>query len=105
MVKASEVHSVTLIEITLPDELAQRARKAGLLSDSAIQSLLEDAIRRRAGHRLLEAARGIHDAGIPPLRDDEIIAEVRAVRAGRRATETEESTPTQAKPVDEMHRS
>ena len=34
--------------LKLPDELAQRARSAGLLSDSAIQRLLEDAMRREA---------------------------------------------------------
>lgn len=35
--------------LRLPDELAQRARNAGLLSDSAIQRLLEDAMRGQAG--------------------------------------------------------
>ncbi len=35
--------------LRLPDELAHRARNAGLLSDSAIQRLLEDAMRREAG--------------------------------------------------------
>lgn len=34
--------------VKLPDELAQRARNAGLLSDSAIQRLLEEAMRREA---------------------------------------------------------
>jgi hypothetical protein len=34
--------------LRLPDELAQRAMNAGLLSDSAIQRLLEDAMRREA---------------------------------------------------------
>ncbi len=31
---------MTVIQIKLPDEVAQRARSAGLLSDSAIQQLL-----------------------------------------------------------------
>jgi hypothetical protein len=35
--------------LNLPDELAQRARNAGLLSDSAIQRPLEDATHRQAG--------------------------------------------------------
>ena len=34
--------------LKLPDELAQRAMNAGLLSDSSIQRLLEDAMRREA---------------------------------------------------------
>jgi len=39
---------MTAVQITLPDALAQRARGEGLLSDDAIQRLLEDAMRRQA---------------------------------------------------------
>ncbi len=77
--------TMTKIEIRLPDELAQRAKSAGLLSDTAIQDLLEDAIRRQAGRRLLEVAERIHAAGIPPMSMEEIDAEVKAYRAERRA--------------------
>lgn len=48
--------------VTLPDDVAQRARNAGLLSDSAIQRLLEDAMRREAGRKLLVIA----SASTPP---------------------------------------
>jgi len=78
---------MTLIQIKLPDELAQRASSAGLLSDDAIQQLLEDAMRRQAGRALLDVARQIQAAGIPPMSDEEIVAEVKAVRAERRARE------------------
>ena len=67
--------------IHLPDELAQRARNSGLLSDDAIQALLEDTLRRQAGRR----ARSLHTADIPPLSMEEIDAEVKAARAERRA--------------------
>jgi len=76
---------MTDLLIRLPDELAQRARSAGLLSDGAIQELLEDAMRRRAGRRLLEVADRIQAAGIPPMSLAEIDAEVKAVRAAHRA--------------------
>ncbi len=76
---------MTDLLIRLPDELAQRARSAGLLSDGAIQELLEDAMRRRAGRRLLEMADRIQAAGIPPMSLAEIDAEVKAVRAAHRA--------------------
>ncbi len=69
---------------TLPDEPAQRAQRAGLLSDSAIQRLLEDAMRREAGAKLLEVAARVQAAGIAPMSDEEIVAEVMAVRAERR---------------------
>lgn len=76
---------MTELVVTLPDELAQRARNAGLLSDSAIQRLLEEAMRREAGRKLLEIAQRVQAAGIPPMTMDEIQAEVNAVRAERRA--------------------
>lgn len=76
---------MTELMVTLPDDLAQRARSAGLLSDSAIQRLLEEAMRREAGRRLLAIAEHIQAAGIPPMNDEEIVAEVKATRAERRA--------------------
>ncbi len=79
---------MTTIQIELPDDLAQRAKKEGLLSDSAIQRLLEEAMRRDAGRRLRAVAERVQAAGIPPMSDEEIVAEVKAVRAERRAAET-----------------
>ena len=79
---------MTELVVKLPDELAQRAKNAGLLSDSAIQRLLEEAMRREAGRKLLEAARCIQASDIPPMTMDEIQAEVDAVRAERRARQT-----------------
>jgi hypothetical protein len=84
---------MTMIEITLPDEVAQRARSAGLLSDSAIQQLLEDAMRRQAGRALLEVARDIQAAGIPPMSMEDIDAEVKAFRAERRASKAGAKLP------------
>ena len=79
---------MTKVLLQLPDELARRAESAGLLSDSAIGALLEDAMRRQAGRELLDVVREIHAAGIPPMSMDEIDAEVKAVRAERRASRT-----------------
>jgi hypothetical protein len=76
---------MTTIEISLPDEVAKRARRAGLLSDGAIQTLLEDAMRRRAGRALMDVAHEIQDAGIAPMSMEEINREVSAFRAERRA--------------------
>lgn len=75
----------TTVEFTLPDALAQRARSEGLLSDSAMEQLLEEAMRRAAGRRLLAAALRIQAAGIEPMSEEEIEAEIRAARAERRA--------------------
>jgi hypothetical protein len=75
---------MTELVVKLPDELARQAREAGLLSDAAIQKLLEDAVRRQAGLRLRTVMDQLHAANIPPMTDEEIQAEVDAVRAERR---------------------
>lgn len=76
---------MTELVVKLPDELVQRARSAGLLTDAAIQRLLEEAMRREAGRKLLAIAGRVHAAGIVPMSDEEIGAEVKAARAERRA--------------------
>lgn len=75
---------MTTFHLNLPDDLAQRAQNEGLLNDRAIGQLLEDAIRRAAGRRLLEVGRGLQQADIPAMNDDNLVAEVKAVRAARR---------------------
>ena len=86
---------MTELVVKLPDELAQRARSAGLLTDSAIQRLLEEAMRREAGRRLLHVAERLHAAGVPTLSNDEIVAEVKAARADRRVHEAQALKLTQ----------
>jgi hypothetical protein len=81
---------MTKIQIELPDAMAQAAREAGLLSSTAIQELLEDAMRRQAGRRaaltrLLAVAPAVEAAGAPPITEEEITAEVEAARAERKA--------------------
>jgi hypothetical protein len=76
---------MTTVQIHLPDTLVQRARSEGFLSDSAVQKLLEDAMRRQAGHRLMQTLEQLHAADIEPMSEEELDAEIRAVRAQRRA--------------------
>ena len=82
---------MTELTVKLPDELAQRAKSAGLLTDSAIQRLLEEAMRREAGQRLLQVVEQLHAAGVEPMSEEEIVAEVKAVRAARRAREASQA--------------
>jgi post-segregation antitoxin (ccd killing protein) len=81
---------MTELVVKLPDELAQRAKSAGLLTDVAIQRLLEEAMRREAGRNLLAIAGRVHAAGIEPMSDEEIVAEVNAARAERREREAQD---------------
>lgn len=76
---------MTELVVKLPDDLARRARSAGLLTDSAIQRLLEEAMRREAGRKLLQVAERLHAAAVEPMSDEEIVAEVKAVRAEQAA--------------------
>jgi len=76
---------MTTLTIDLPDNIAKQAKDAGLLTPETLAQLLKEAVRRQAGRRLLDAAKRIQAAGIPPMSDEEIIAEVKAVRAERRA--------------------
>jgi ribosomal 50S subunit-associated protein YjgA (DUF615 family) len=76
---------MTELVITLPDDLAERARKQGLLTDEAIGQLLEQAVHRAAGRRLLEIAKRLQTANLPSMSEEEIVQLVREVRAEQRA--------------------
>jgi hypothetical protein len=75
---------MTELKVTLPDALARDARKAGLLTPKAIGGLLRDAIRRRAARAFLANAQRVAQAKIPPMGEEEIQAEIEAVRKSRR---------------------
>jgi hypothetical protein len=80
-----EIAMTTLeIKLLLPEPLAREAKKAGLLNAPAIESLLREAMRKRALDRFLQTAERVAAAGVPPMNEEEIQAEVNAVRKGRR---------------------
>lgn len=76
---------MTELVIQLPDELEQRARSFGLLTSDAVQAMFEEALRREAGRRLLALGDEIQALGIPLMSMEDIDAEVKAVRAEKRA--------------------
>jgi hypothetical protein len=73
------------VKLNLPDEIAEEARRAGLLTEQAIERLIEEAVRRDAGKKLLDAMQRLRAANVPPLSEEDVIAEVQAARAARRA--------------------
>ncbi len=73
------------LKITLPDALAKDAQAAGLLEPRAIERLLREAIRQRAAGELFEAMDKLAALNLPPMSEDEIQAEIEAVRRERRA--------------------
>jgi hypothetical protein len=79
---------MTTVQLTLPDDLAQQAKAAGLLTPEALERMLAAALRRRqAVDGLLKVADRVEAAGIPPMSMEEINAEVKATRAERRKRE------------------
>ena len=77
---------MTTVEIELPEATAQAAKAAGLLTPQALDRLLSNALRKReAAQSLRSIADDVAAAGIAPMTMEEIDAEVKAVRAERRA--------------------
>lgn len=75
---------MTTVRIELPDELAQEAASAGLLSAEAMEAMLREQLRRRAGQTLQAMwQRGPQEALAPEI-EQEIVDEVRKARAERR---------------------
>lgn len=73
---------MTTVQITLPDELAQKAASAGLLSPEAIEAMLREQLRRRAGEALQSIWQRLPAEEITPEEQEQIAEEVRQVRGG-----------------------
>jgi len=70
--------AMTTVQITLPDDLAQKVGDAGLLSDDANRQLFEDAMRHEAAERLRQTQTRIDALNLRPMSQDEVQAEIDA---------------------------
>ena len=77
--------AMTEVTVNLPDSLAKEASKVGLLKPEAIEKLLREEIRRRSVNELFGAMDRMAAVEGPPMTEEEIQAEIDAVRAARRA--------------------
>ncbi len=76
---------MTTVQITLPDQLAQEAQRAGLLSQGAIERWLREQLRARQVSELFSAMDRMAAVDEPGTMSPEQIAEeIRAMRAERR---------------------
>ncbi|HPF27228.1 MAG TPA: hypothetical protein P5528_13645 [Steroidobacteraceae bacterium] len=75
---------MTTIQIQLPDELAQNAQAAGLLTPAAIEAMLREQLRKQAGEALRATWQRLPHDELTPEIEQMIVEEVRAVRAERR---------------------
>ena len=79
-----DMTTITLT-LTMPDQLAEEAEKAGLLSSSTLLQLIRQEVRQRRIESLFLAADRLAAVDATPLSADEIAAEIAAVRRERRA--------------------
>ena len=75
---------MTTVEINLPEELARKAKEAGLLTPEAMEAMLRERLRAQAGEALREMWSGMPREQLTPEIEQEIVEEVRAFRAERR---------------------
>jgi Arc/MetJ family transcription regulator len=75
---------MTTLQITLSDDLASDAAKAGLLTTERLEDMLRDQLRKEAGGRLRKMMDEMQAVSGTPMSMDEINAEVKAVRRERR---------------------
>ena len=74
------------VRIDLPDQLAQEAERAGLLSSASLEDLLRQQLQARAANRLLEAIHAMDQIDDPEEITPEVAAaEIAAMRAEKRA--------------------
>ena len=72
------------VQINWPDDLAQKAASAGLLSAEAMEAMLREQLRRHAGQALQDIWQRVPQEELTPEIEQEIVEEVRKVRAERR---------------------
>jgi hypothetical protein len=71
------------ITLVLPDALAREAEASGLLTSQMVESLLREEIRRRRIDKFFEIANRLAGLEFSPLTEQEIEAEIQAVRESR----------------------
>ena len=77
---------MTTVKITLPDQLAQEAQRAGLLSQVALESWLRAQLRVQHQDEFFAAMERMARVAEPPaMSPEEVAEELRALRAERRA--------------------
>ena len=75
---------MTTVQIQLPDELAQDAQAAGLLTPDAMATMLREQLKKQAGEALRAMWARMPREELTPEIEQMINEEVQAVRAERR---------------------
>ena len=75
---------MTVVQITLPDALAQEAANAGLLAPEKIERMLRDRLRQERIERMKAARATLAADPLAPMTPEEISAEIEAYRSEQR---------------------
>ncbi len=76
---------MTTVRINLPDQLAQEAKQAGLLSEAALEKLLREQLQARRQDDFFTAMERMVQTTEPPeMSPEEVAEEIRAMREERR---------------------
>ena len=74
------------VRIDLPDQLAEQAERAGLLSSASLEQLLRQQLQAQAVDRLNDAIKRMDEADDTPyMSPEEVAEEIAIMRAERRA--------------------
>ena len=77
---------MTTVQINLPDQLAQEARQAGLLSPELLEKWLREQLKAQRANQLISAMDRMSAVDDPAILSPEAVAiEIAAMRAERRA--------------------
>jgi hypothetical protein len=80
---------MTPVQITLPDQLAQEAQRAGLLTPELLEKWLRDQLKAKRVDQLFSAMNRMAALDDPAIMSPEAVAcEIAAMRAERRAHST-----------------
>jgi len=71
---------MTVVRITLPDELAREAERAGLLAPEAVERMLRERLKANRVADLFTAMDRMQAVDEPPMTPEEVQAEIRAGR-------------------------
>jgi hypothetical protein len=85
MDSTSEAMGMTTVQITLPDQLAQEAQRAGLLSPARLEQWIRDELRARQVDSFFSALDRMSAVDEPTLMSpEEVSEEIARMRADRR---------------------
>ncbi len=75
---------MTTVQINIPDQLAQEAQRAGLLTPATLERMLREYLKTRKLDELFDAIDRMAAVEEPAMSPEEIAEELHAMRAARR---------------------